>query len=317
MCLRKFYPEIEPYNKGFLQVDAEHSIYFEECGNPNGKPVVFLHGGPGSGIDPYHRQFFDPKSYRIVLFDQRGAGKSTPHASLDNNTTWHLVSDTERLREKLKIDKWVVFGGSWGSTLALAYAETHPERCKALVIRGIFLCRKKEIDWFYQFGAHHIYPDEWEGYRDEIPVGERHDFVSAYYQRLTSSDERVQMSAAKAWSRWEGATIRLHQDKAAISRFTADHHALSIARIECHYFVNRAFFKTDNWLIENISKIRHIPTVIVHGRYDVVCALENAWELHRAWPEAQLEIIQDAGHAANEPGIIDALVRATDKFREL
>jgi proline iminopeptidase len=315
--LRTRYPALEPYNTGYIQVDAEHSLYFEECGNPQGKPVVFLHGGPGSGLEKYHREFFDPAAYRIVLFDQRGAGKSDPFASLNNNTTWHLVSDIERLREKLKIDKWLVFGGSWGSTLALAYAETHPERVKALVLRGIFLCRPQEIRWFYQFGAHHIYPDEWERYVAPIPSDERGDLVRAFYKRLTNPDEQVQLEAARAWARWEGSTIKLVPDAKTIADFSADRHAISVARIECHYFVNNAFFKSDNWLIENIGKIRHIPAVIVHGRYDVVCPIENAWDLHKAWPEAKLEIIQDAGHAASEASISDALVRATDAFREL
>jgi proline iminopeptidase len=314
---RSKYPPIEARRTGFLQVDAEHSIYWEESGNPNGKPVVFLHGGPGSNTDPGHRGYFDPEAYRIILFDQRGAGKSEPHASLNNNTTWHLVSDIERLREKLGIDKWVVFGGSWGSTLSLSYAITHPERVKALVLRGIFLCRKKEVHWFYQHGAHHLFPDEWERYLKPIPAAERHDMVSAYHRRLTSENPEVRLEAAKAWSRWEAATIRLLPDLASIDTFTADHHAEAIARIECHYFMNHAFFPTDNYLLENVHKIRHIPGVIVHGRYDVVCAIENAWELHKAWPESKLEIVPDAGHAAAEPGIVDALVRATDHFREL
>jgi proline iminopeptidase len=308
------YPPLEPYNTGFLQVNAEHEVYYEESGNPEGKPVIFIHGGPGAGTEPSHRQYFDPKKYRIVLMDQRGCGKSTPHASLNDNTTWNLVSDLERLRQKLKIDKWVVFGGSWGSTLSLAYAQTHPDRCLALVLRGIFLCRKKEIKWFYQFGAHHLFPDEWERYLAVIPPNEHEDLVSAYYKRLTSDDPQVRLNAAKAWSRWEGSTLRLIPDMEMIEKFTADHMAVAIARIECHYFMNGAFFKTDNWLIENVDKIRHIPAVIIHGRYDVVCPVENAWELHKAWPEARLEIIPDAGHAAGEAGIVDALVRATDQF---
>lgn len=315
--MRTLYPPLEPTKTGMIQVDAEHSVYWEECGNPNGKPVIFLHGGPGSGCSAYHRQFFDPSRYRIILMDQRGAGKSTPHASLNKNTTWHLVSDIERLREKLNIKDWVVFGGSWGSTLALCYAIKHPDRCKALVLRGIFLTRKKEIDWFYQFGAHHLYPDEWDRYLAPIPEAERHDLVAAYHRRLTSQNEAEQLTAARAWSRWEGATIRLKPDLKKIADFSADRHALSISRIECHYFTNKSFFETDNWILENIQKIRSIPAVIIHGRYDVVCAVENAWELHKAWPEATLEIIQDAGHAADEPGIVDALVRATDRFANL
>lgn len=314
---RTKYPEITPYKTGFLQASAEHELYYEESGNPQGKPVLFLHGGPGAGTEPSHRQYFDPKTYRIVLMDQRGCGKSTPHASLNDNTTWHLVADIELLRKKLGIEKWVVFGGSWGSTISLAYAQTHPERVKALVLRGIFLCRKKEIHWFYQFGAHHIFPDMWEKYLAEIPVAERGDLVSAYYKRLTSDDAKVRLSAAKAWSGWEGSTLRLLPDPEMIAKFTADEMAVAIARIECHYFMNGAFFKSDNWLIENIDKIRKIPAVIIHGRYDVVCPIENAWELHKAWPEAKLEIVPDAGHAAGEAGIVDALVRATDSFRGL
>jgi len=315
--MRNYYPSIEPYNSGYLQADAEHSVYFEECGNPQGKPILFLHGGPGSGCEPYHRQFFNPQKYRIVLIDQRGSGKSKPFASLSNNSTWDLIADIENLRRKLKIEKWVVFGGSWGSTLSLAYAETHPENIKALVLRGIFLCRPSEIKWFYQHGAHHLFPDEWDRYISIIPENERHDLVTAYHKRLTSTDEKTQLLAAKHWSRWEGATIKLKPDLGLIERFTADHHAISISRIECHYFMNNAFFKTDNWLLENISKIRHIPATIIHGRYDVVCPVENAWALHKAWPEAKINIVADAGHAASEPGIIDALVTATDEYSAL
>lgn len=317
--LRTKYPVIEPYRSSFIQANAEHSLYYEEAGNPNGKPVIFLHGGPGSGSSDWHRQFFDPKVYRIILMDQRGSGRSTPHASLNNNTTWDLVADIELLREKLKIDRWVVFGGSWGSTLALSYAIAHADRVKALVLRGIFLCRRVELEWFYQSGAHFIYPDEWERYRDFIPPAERSDMMAAYYKRLTSENHAERLAAAKAWSRWEGATLSLLQNQAELDEFTADDHAVSIARIECHYFVNHAFFKTDNWLIENIGKVRDkkIPAVIVQGRYDIVCPILSAWELHKAWPEAKLEIIPDAGHAASEPGITDALVRATDEFRSL
>ncbi|MBS1985557.1 MAG: prolyl aminopeptidase [Bdellovibrionales bacterium] len=310
------YPPIEPYKTGFLQVSAEHELYYEESGNPEGQPALFLHGGPGSGTDPSQRRFFDPKHYRIILMDQRGCGKSTPHASLNDNTTWHLVADIEALRNKLKIDRWLVFGGSWGSTLALAYAQTHPERCTALVLRGIFLCRKKEIRWFYQFGAHHIFPEEWQRYQSVIPPNEREDMVSAYYKRLTSPDETTRLNAAKGWSRWEASTISLIPNMDLINRFTGDHMAVAIARIECHYFMNAAFFKTDNWLIENVDKIRHIPAVIINGRYDAVCPTESAWELHQAWPEAKLEVIPDAGHYAGEPGIMDALIRATNSFRK-
>jgi proline iminopeptidase len=276
---------------------------------------VFLHGGPGGGTNADHRRFFDPAAYRIVLFDQRGAGKSTPHASLEENTTWHLVADIERLRAHLGVERWVVFGGSWGSTLALAYAETHPDRVRALVLRGIFLCRPKEIHWFYQEGASAIYPDRFAEYLAPIPAAERGDLVHAYYRRLTGGDEAARLEAARAWSVWEGSTIRLVPDPKVIADFGDPHKALALARIECHYFVNNTFFQTDDWLIEHVEAIRRIPGVIVQGRYDVVCPAMSAWELSRAWPEADLRIVPDAGHHAMEPGIVDALVTATDRFR--
>ncbi len=312
--LRTFYPEIEPYRTGFLEVPDNHTLYWEECGNPQGKPILFLHGGPGMGVDPYHRRFFNPEKYRIILFDQRGCGKSRPFSSLENNTTWDLVEDIERLRDHLQVDQWVVFGGSWGSTLALAYAIKHPEPVKGLILRGIYLCRPKEIQWYYQSGAHHIFPDVWESYVAPIPVSERNDFVRAYYKRLTSSNTEERLQAAKAWAGWEGATSKLKFDPALFASFSADAMADSIARIECHYFIHNTFFDTDNWILENVEAIRHIPGVLIHGRYDVPCFVENAWELHRAWPEAKLEIIPDAGHASTEPGILDALIRATDEF---
>lgn len=315
--MRTFYPPIEPYDQGMLQVSPVHNIYYEQCGNPEGLPVVFLHGGPGGGVIPDYRRFFDPAAYRIVLFDQRGAGRSTPHASLEENTTWHLVEDIERLRERLGIESWVVFGGSWGSTLSLAYAQTHPSRARALVLRGIFLCRPKEIRWFYQEGASAVFPDVWEEYERVIPEAERGDFLRAYHRRLTSDDEGVRLEAARAWSVWEGSTSKLYPDPNLIEHFGEEHLALSLARIECHYFMNNAFFSTDNYLIENVDKIRHIPAVMVQGRYDVVCPAMSAWELHRAWPEAELRIIPDAGHSATEPGTVSALVEATDRFREL
>ena len=315
--MRKPYPPIEPYKISYISVDDTHTLYIEESGNPKGKPILFLHGGPGSGTDPKHRCFFDPKVYRIVLFDQRGCGKSTPHACLDHNTTWDLVNDIEKIRLFLGIDRWVVFGGSWGSTLALCYAETYPSKVKGLILRGIFLCRPKEIHWFYQFGAHHIYPDQWEKYISPIPEDERRDFVTAYYKQLTSQDKQVRKKAAHAWTSWEAATLRLVFDPELFNEFTTDDHCDAIARIECHYFLNNCFFATDNWLIENIPQIKHIPSVIVHGRYDVVCPLENAWDLHKAWPEAKLEIIPDAGHSASEPGITDALIRETDYFQNV
>lgn len=313
--IQNLFPEVEPYRTFRLKVDADHELYVEEVGNPKGQPVVFLHGGPGAGLSPKHRRFFDPSHYRIVLFDQRGAGRSTPHASLKNNTTWDLVADIEKIRESLSIDKWMVFGGSWGSTLALAYAETHPERVTHLVLRGIFLCRKAEIRWFYQEGAHQIFPDVWQTYLEPIPESERGDLVAAFYSRLTSDDPDVRMRAAKAWSGWEGATIKLLPDREAYESFTADHTALSVARIECHYFTNGAFFRSDEQLLEDARKIRHIPAVIVHGRYDVVCPVKNAFDLHKVYPEARLEVIPDAGHAVDEPGIARALIQATERFK--
>jgi proline iminopeptidase len=312
--MRTRYPPIEPNETGFLPVSKNHVLYWEESGNPKGKPVLFLHGGPGSGTEPGHRCFFDPKKYRIVLFDQRGCGKSRPHSSLVENTTWDLVADIERLKSHLKITQWVVFGGSWGSTLALAYAETHPSSVLALIVRGIFLGRKWELDWFYQFGAHHIFPDEFEKFLAPIPKEERGDLICAYYKRLTSESLEERKIAAKAWSGWEAAALKLVYDSAMFAQFTEDNRADAIARVECHYFLNRCFFKTDNWLLDHISKIRHIPGVIIHGRYDMVCPFKNGWDLHRAWPEAKFEVIKDAGHAASEPGITDALIRATDNW---
>ena len=314
---KTLYPETEPYDSGHIRVSDVHQLYYEQCGNPNGKPVVFLHGGPGAGLIPDYRRFFDPDAYHVILFEQRGAGRSTPHASLDDNTTWHLVQDIETIREQFGIEQWLVFGGSWGSTLSLAYAETHPERVRGLVLRGIFLCRPKEIRWFYEDsqGASAIFPDNWEEYVRMIPEDERGDMINAYYRRLTSDDESVRLDAAKAWAVWEASALKLLPDKSLIEEFAEADKALAVARIECHYFVNNCFFETDNYLLEHVDRIRHIPAVIVHGRYDVVCPAMNAWDLHRAWPEAKLEIIPDAGHAATEKGIVDALVRATDSFR--
>lgn len=315
--MKTLYPAIEPFETARLRVSPVHELYYEQCGKPNGQPAVFLHGGPGGGLIPEYRQFFDPTTYRVALFDQRGAGQSTPHASLEDNTTWHLVEDIECLREHLGIERWLVFGGSWGSTLSLAYAQTHPDRVSALVLRGIFLCRPNEIRWFYQEGegASAIFPDAWEEYVRIIPHAERGDMLSAYHRRLMSDDEAVRLEAAKAWSIWEGSTSKLFPDQQLIDHAGETHFALALALIECHYFVNNAFFESDNYLVENIGKIRHIPAVIVQGRYDVVCPMMSAWELHRAWPEAELEIIRDAGHSATEPGIISALVDATDRFR--
>lgn len=312
---RELYPEIEPYQNGMLQVDAEHTLYWEACGNPVGKPVIFLHGGPGSGTDSKHRRYFDPKTYRIILMDQRGCGKSLPFSSLNNNTTWDLVEDLEKLRQHLGIDKWVVFGGSWGSTLALAYAETHPDRVLALIVRGIFLGRQIDLQWFYQFGAHHIFPDEWEKFLAPIPIEALDNLMQAYHQRLTSTDPVVRKQAAKAWSSWEASTAKLVFDPSFLEEFSEDHHADALARIECHYFMNRLFFETDNWLLEHASALQQVPGCIVHGRYDVICPVDNAWQLHKAWPKATLHIIADAGHAGSEPGILDALIQATDRFK--
>lgn len=314
--MKTLYPAIEPYDVGRLQVSPIHNLYYEQCGNPDGQPVVFLHGGPGGGVVPDYRRYFDPESYRIVLFDQRGSGQSTPHANLEENTTWHLVADIEQLREHLGIESWMVFGGSWGSTLALAYAQTHPARTRSLVLRGIFLCRSKEIRWFYQEGASAIFPDVWEQYLNVIPEAERADMLSAYHRRLTSDDEAVRVEAARAWSVWEASTSKLFPDADLIAHMDDPEFAIAFARIECHFFMNNAFFDTDDYLIENIGKIRHIPAVIVQGRYDVVCPMMSAWDLHRAWPEAEFRVIPDAGHSATEPGIISALVDATDRFRD-
>jgi len=308
------YPPIEPYRTGMLTVSDVHTIYWEESGNPNGKPAVFLHGGPGGGSDPKVRRFFHPEKYRIVVFDQRGCGKSTPYASLEANTTWDLVSDAEKVREHLEIDTWQVFGGSWGSTLALAYAGKHPDRVTELVLRGIFLLRKKEIDWFYQEGASILFPDAWEPYLAHIPEAERGDLVTAYHKRLTSEDPAVRLAAAKIWSGWEGATSKLLPDASFSGHYEEDEFALAFARIEAHYFHNKGFFETDGQLLRDAGKIRNIPGVIVQGRYDVVCPIFSAWALHRAWPEADLIISPDAGHSAWEPPNSRALVAATDKF---
>jgi proline iminopeptidase len=315
---RGLYPPIEPFRTGFLRVSAVHELYFEESGNPDGKPAVFLHGGPGGGTDAKMRTFFDPQVYRIVLFDQRGCGKSRPHANLVDNTTWHLVEDIERLREHLGIKRWLVFGGSWGSTLALAYAQTHPDHVTELVLRGIFLLRKWEIDWFYQNpdGAGALFPDLWQQYVATIPAVQRSDMVRAYYELLTSADPKVVRQAAKTWSVWEGATSFLRLNPDYVAKFQEDEYAAAFARIECHYFINKGFLRTDNQLIEDVGKIRKIRSVIVQGRYDVICPMKSAWELHRAWPEADLRIVPDAGHSAFEPGNIHELISATDRFAE-
>ena len=310
---RALYPAIEANHTGYLEVSGGHELYYEESGNPHGKPAVFLHGGPGGGCTEKMRRFFNPDVYRIVLFDQRGSGKSRPHASLEHNTTWDLVDDIEILRAALQIDRWQVFGGSWGSTLALAYAQTHPEHVTELVLRGIFLLRKKEIQWLYQHGTSELFPELWQGFLDPIAKGERGDMVAAYYKRLTSDDAEVRIEAAKAWSIWEASTSFLLPNEKVMATFGADALALSLARIECHYFVNGGFME-ENQLLKNVDKIRKIPAVIIQGRYDVVCPPVSAWDLAQAWPEADLRIVPDAGHAAFEPGNIHELVMATDAF---
>ena len=311
------YPVPSTFSQGTLSVGGGHELYFEESGNPNGKPVVFVHGGPGGGVDPDCRRFFNPERYRIILFDQRGSGRSTPHASLEANTTWDLVADMEKLREHLKLERWQVFGGSWGSTLALSYAVTHPERVTELVLRGIFLIREAEIRWFYQEGASWIYPDAWEKYLEPIPKEERGDLLSAYHKRLTSEDEGTRLQAAQAWSIWEGSTSKLFPPSLqSLERFGDPRFALAFARIECHYFKNKGFFEYDGWLLDQVTKIKDIPTVIVQGRYDVVCPMKSAWDLHNRLPKAELFVIPDAGHSAFEAGISRALISATDRFAE-
>ncbi|MEG4941073.1 prolyl aminopeptidase [Microcoleus sp. F4-D5] len=312
--MRELYPPRQPYNEGELKVSDLHTIHFEESGNPEGKPIVLLHGGPGGGCPPFYRQYFDPKKWRLVMFDQRGCGQSKPHAELQENTTWDLVNDIEKLREYLNIQQWVVFGGSWGSTLSLAYSQTHPDRCKGLILRGIFMLREKEIRWFYQEGASYIFPDAWEEYVKPIPINERDDMLTAYYQRLTSPDAQIRLEAARAWSIWEGSTSRLFPDLDLKQRFGIDAFAEAFARIECHYFINKGFIEPEDKLLLNIDRIRKIPAVIVQGRYDVVCPMMSAWELHRAWPEAEFIVVADAGHSMSEPGIRTCLMEATDKF---
>lgn len=311
----ELYPDIDPFCTHRLAVEPPHELYLEECGSADGIPVLFLHGGPGSGCEPYHRRFFDPARYRIILFDQRGCGRSIPHAELQGNTTGALVADIEAIRKHLGIGRWLVFGGSWGSTLALAYGQAHPQRVTGLILRGIFLCREREIQWFYQGGAGRIFPDYWQDFLAPIPEAERGDLVAAYHRRLTGDNELARLAAAKAWSIWEGRSASLLPNESIVSHLGSPHTALSMARIECHYFVNRAFLGPDQ-LLREMPRIAHIPGLIVHGRYDLICPLENAWELHRAWPGSELKIIPDAGHAASEPGIRAALVEASDRFAE-
>ncbi|XXG56818.1 hypothetical protein AAC387_Pa03g4134 [Persea americana] len=329
MLNRDLYPSIEPYGSGFLKVSDLHTLYWEQSGNPNGHvsrhpatnasflPVVFLHGGPGAGTSPSNRRFFDPEFYRIILFDQRGAGRSTPHACLDHNTTWDLIDDIEKLREHLGIPEWQVFGGSWGSTLALAYSQSHPMKVTGLVLRGIFLLRKKELDWFYEGGAAAIFPDAWEPFRDFIPENERGDFITAYNKRLNAQNLETQYAAAKIWTKWEMMTAHLLPNDENIKKGDSDTFSLAFARIENHYFINKGFLPTDSFLLDNIEKIRHIKTVIVQGRYDVCCPMISAWDLHKAWPEAEFKVVQDAGHSANEPGNAAELVAANELHKNI
>ncbi len=313
--MKELYPEIEPYHTTTLKVSALHTLYVEECGNPSGTPVVFLHGGPGGGCGKSYRRYFNPDRYRIILFDQRGCGRSTPHSELKENTTWDLVADIEKIRQHLKIEKWAVFGGSWGSTLALAYCQTHPESVTKIFLRGIFMLRRKELEWFYQEGCSKIYPDYWDDYIKPIPLDERHDFISAFYKRLTSDDATTRQTAATAWAVWEARTSKLVPDQTTIEDFENDlKFADAFARIECHYFVNGGWFEPEDQLLRNVDRIRHIPAVIIHGRYDVVCPVENAWELKKAWPEAELHIIQSAGHSLAEEGIRSKMIEETDRF---
>ncbi len=310
---RTLYPSIEPYASGMLDVGDGHSLYWERCGTPGAKPVVFLHGGPGAGCGPDHRRQFDPARYDILLFDQRGCGRSTPYASLEANTTWHLVADIERLREMTGVDKWMVYGGSWGSTLGLAYAQTHPERVSELILRGIFTFRQRELDWLYVQGASEIFPDKWEEFLAPIPEAERGDLVAAYHRRLTGADEAAKLAAAKAWSKWEAETVTLLPDPHVIDSFTSDEFAIPIARIENHYMINKGWLE-EGQLIAGAGKLRGIPGVIVQGRYDCCTPPVTAWDLHKAWPEAKLVVVPDGGHLFNEPGVLDGLIRATDAF---
>ncbi len=313
--MRALYPCLDPFDAGFITVDPPHRMYYEQSGNPQGQPVLFVHGGPGGGTAPRMRRFFDPAAYRIILFDQRGCGRSTPHASLERNTTWALVADMERLRHYLGIERWQLFGGSWGSTLALAYAQTHPAQVTALVLRGIFTLRRWELEWFYQAGANALFPDAWAAFEAVIPSPERGDMLAAYHRRLTSPERATQLEAARAWSVWEAATSHLFPDAEQVAAFSEDEFALAFARIEAHYFVNRGFFNSDTELLEGVARIRHLPGVIVQGRYDVVCPMATAWDLHQRWPEAKFVVVPDAGHAAFEPGVTSALLEATDSLR--
>lgn len=312
--LKTLYPERSPYRTFRLQVSPIHELYVEESGNPHGKPVVFLHGGPGGGAQPVYRRYFDPARWRVVLFSQRGCGGSLPHACLEDNTTWHLVDDIERIRQALGIDTWHVFGGSWGVALGLAYASKHPAAIRSLVLRGVFLMRALEIRWFYQHGTSAIFPDAWERFIAPIPENEREDLLGAYHRRLTCGDEAIELEAARAWSVWEGSTARLLPDRRHIRNVASPNFARSIARIECHYFTNGCFLPHDGWLLEQVDTFRHIPGYIVQGQYDAICPPRSAWDLHRAWPEARYILCPDSGHSITEPGIVDALVGITDSL---
>jgi proline iminopeptidase len=308
------HPEIEPYNTGRLRVSDLHEIYYEECGNPFGKPVVMVHGGPGGGSNPTMRRYHDPSRHRIILFDQRGCGRSTPNAELRENTTWDLVADMEKLREHLGLEAWQLCGGSWGSTLSLVYAETHPTRVTELIVRGIFLLRRAELLWFYQEGCSWLFPDAFEAYQAPIPPAERGDMISAYHRRLTGADRRGQIEAARAWSVWEGTTLSLLFDADRVAKFGSDDYAIAFARIECHYFMNNGFFEHDDQILQRAGALAGIPGVIIHGRYDVVTPLKSAWDLKKAWPGADLRIAPDSGHAMTEPGIVHEIVSAANRF---
>ena len=314
--MNQLYPKIKPFNEFYLKVSSLHTIFIEESGNPQGKPVIFLHGGPGGGIESIYRQYFDPNIWRIIIFDQRGCGKSKPHAELKNNTTWDLVEDIEKIRHTLNIESWVIFGGSWGSTLSLAYSITYPEHCKALILRGIFLLRKIEIDWFYQSGCSYIYPDEWENYIAPIPEDERNNLIKAYYKLLTSNNSSLRIQAAKAWSKWEASTSKLIQHKNSLHHFDNEKVAEAFARIECHYFINKGFFEYDGWILDHIDKIKNIPNVIIQGRYDVVCPMRSAWDLHKKWDMSKLIIVQEAGHSMLEANIQKKLIEYTNIFKK-
>ena len=311
--LRTLYPEIEPFDSGMLDVGDGHMIYWERVGTRGAKPAVFLHGGPGGGCGPTHRRAFDPEKYDVMLFDQRGCGRSLPHAELEANTTWHLVSDIERLRAMMGVEKWQVFGGSWGSTLALAYAETHPERVSELIVRGVYTLTRAELEWYYQFGVSQMFPEKWERFLAPIPQAERGDLMAAYRKRLVSEDRAVQLEAAKAWSLWEGETITLLPDPSLTEQHGDDDFAIAFARIENHFFVHGGWFE-EGQLLRDAHKLAGIPGVIVHGRYDMPCPAHYAWQLHKAWPDAEFHLIEGAGHAFSEPGILDRLIRATDQF---